>query len=71
MDKTTGFEIDEEKSVAILTDLFSKSGLNIRKKRPDEEGGFFTTDKHGTRRKLSNEEVFDVIFDGIVRPTTN
>lgn len=64
-------EIDEEKSREILLDLFRKSGLKFRETKPNEEGGFFTTDKHGNIRRLSRQEVFDIVFGGVSAPNTN
>lgn len=57
-------KIDEEKSVAILMNLLSKSGLNFHKKLPDEEGGIFVGN-----HKLTNQEAFDLILGGIASPT--
>lgn len=57
--------IDEEESVRVLEEILRQSGLSFRRTKPNEEGGFFTTDKYGNSHRLSRQEVFDIVFGGI------
>lgn len=44
--------ISEEESVKILIQIFNQAGVKYRLKKPNEEGGFFYTDKNGKRKKF-------------------